>query len=337
MRPSRSMAALCGGLLFCFSAQGVAAEGPTYTLRYKFQPGETVRWKVIHKAKVATTVSGTSQTAETDSESVKLWRVVSVDPKTGAARFEHSVESVEMRQQLTGREEVRYNSLTDKEPPHGFEDAAKNVGVVLSVITLDPTGEVVSRENKQAQANPNEGQITVPLAKEPVRVGDTWTSPYELPLADKNGRVVQVKTRQRFKLDDVTGDIATISVETQILTPINDPGIEAQLVQRESNGKVRFDMVSGRVVGQQMDLDKKVHGFAGEASVLHYVMRFTEELLPSRSATATRPKAGPAPIPPQKPVAAKPPASAKPSNKKPPAPVRPPGKPQQQQQRRRPG
>jgi len=334
MSSARLSAAVFGVFCLLLAQCTEAADGPTYTLRYKFRPGETVRWKVVHKAKVSTTVSGTSQTAETDSESIKVWRVVSVDDTIGAAQFEHSVESVEMRQQLTGREEVRYNSLTDKEPPLGFEDAAKNVGVVLSVVTLDTTGEVVARENKQQQGTPNEGQITVPLSKEPVHVGDAWTAPYELPLTDKNGRVVQIKTRQRFKLEDVTGDIATISVETQILTPINDPGIEAQLVQRESNGKVRFDMVTGRVIGQQMDLDKKVHGFAGDASVLHYVMRFTEDLLPANSATATRPAAGPAPIPPQKPVTAKVPTTNKaPATKKTPSQMRPQGKPQSQRRR----
>lgn len=314
MRLSRTTALSLGMLLLFRGLTASADEGATYTLRYKFAPSETVRWKVVHKAKVATTVSGTSQTAETDSASIKVWRVVSVDAKTGAATFEHSVESVEMRQQLTGREEVRYNSLTDKEPPLGFEDAAKNVGVTLAVVTLDATGEVLSRENKTASSTATEGQITVPLPKDPVHIGDTWTAPYELPLADKNGRVVQVKTRQRFKLDDVTGDIATIGVETQILTPINDPGIEAQLVQRESNGKVRFDMVTGRVVGQQMDLDKKVHGFAGDASVLHYVMRFTESLLPAGRATATRATAGPAPAQVTRPTGAKAPARLKTSN-----------------------
>jgi hypothetical protein len=314
MRFSRYSALLLGAFLLSTTTAALAADDATYTLRYKFTPGETVRWKVVHKAKVDTTVSGTSQTAETDSTSIKVWRVVSVDSKSGAATFEHSVESVEMRQQLTGREEVRYSSLTDKEPPVGFEDAARNVGVILSVVTLDATGEVLSRENKRqpATATAAEGQITVPLPKQPVHIGDTWTAPYELPLADKNGRVVQVKTRQRFKLEDVTGDIATISVETQILTPISDPGIEAQLVQRESNGKVRFDRVAGRVIGQQMDLDKKVHGFAGEASVLHYVMRFSEEMLPAGTSTATRPTAGPAPAPRAKAAGPQPPARPQP-------------------------
>ena len=39
----------------------------------------------------------------------------------GTAVFEHQVDSVDMSQKLTGSQEVRYNSKTDKSPPHGFE------------------------------------------------------------------------------------------------------------------------------------------------------------------------------------------------------------------------
>ena len=75
--------------------------------------------------------------------------------------------------------------------------------------------------------------------------------------------------------------MATIKVDSQILTPINDPAIEAQLIQRLSDGYVKFDIERGRVVSQQLDLDKHVIGFSGASSSMHYVNRFTEKLLPA--------------------------------------------------------
>ena len=45
--------------------------GPKYTLKYKFQPKETVRTKVLQRVVLDTTISGTTQTAETTSGSVK--------------------------------------------------------------------------------------------------------------------------------------------------------------------------------------------------------------------------------------------------------------------------
>ena len=45
-----------------------------YTLRYKFKPGELVRMQVWHRASLETTIAGTTQTAETTSGSVKVWK-----------------------------------------------------------------------------------------------------------------------------------------------------------------------------------------------------------------------------------------------------------------------
>jgi hypothetical protein len=65
-------------------------------------------------------------------------------------------------------------------------------------------------------------------------------------------------------------------------------------MQRDSSGTVSFDIQTGRVAGQQMDTDKRVVGFRGQASSLHYRTRFTEELL-AQTPAADASKAPPAP------------------------------------------
>ncbi len=264
----------------------------TYLLRYHFEPGEILRWKVVHRALVNTTVSGTSQTAETTSTSVKLWKVLPATDRN-QFRFEHQVEKVEMRQQLTGREEVIYNSETGAAPPPGFEDAAKCVGVPLALVTIDQQGNVLHREQQKASPHENNGQIVIPLPTEAVAVGHVWSFPYDVQVILRSGEAHQIKTRQRFTLENVERQIASIQVETQVLSPIDNPEIEAQLIQREMSGIVKFDIPSGRIIEQRMDLDKNVVGFSGESSSLHYVMRFTEELLPVEKTAAVTPVAAP--------------------------------------------
>jgi len=258
-----------------------------YLLRYKFQPQETLRWEVLHRAKIDTTVSGTSQTAETLSKSIKAWRVKEVRAD-GSAVFEHLVESVDMRQKLSGRPEVRYDSLKDKQPPVGYEDVARSLGVPLSEVTLDPKGKVLrrSRQPVKAAAAPTSGLLTIPLPDDAVAVGHVWSLPSEVEVNLATGGVKRVKTVQRFHLQDVKTGVATIGVSTQILTPIQDPALESQLIECASTGTVRFDIEAGRIVGQQMDVDKGVIGFRGETSRLHYLTRFTESLLPGRMRTA---------------------------------------------------
>jgi len=261
-----------------------------YTLRYKFHPGQTLRWKVVDRKKIETASSGSTQVTETVTSSVKVWRVKDVSPD-GTATFENSVESVDMWQKLSGCQEVRYNSQTDEEPPPGFNQVVDSIGVPLSTITIAPTGKVLRRKRNPAVTSAeNPGQVTIPLPEEPVAVGDTWSFPHRIDVALTGGMVKKVKTVQKFTLASVKTGVATIEVSTQILTPIHDPAIEAQLIQHYSSGTVRFDVDAGRVLAQQMDLDKRVVGFHTAASSLHYLTRFTEELLPDQPKTAHRPE-----------------------------------------------
>jgi hypothetical protein len=261
-----------------------------YTLRYKFHPGQTLRWKVTHQATVRTTVSGTTQTAESVSISVKVWRVTDVEPD-GTATFVHQVDSVDMRHKLTGRSEVRYNSQTDEEPPVGFQSVAKSIGVPLVVVTMDTRGKILKRERKVIQPGQRDDDpMTIPLPEEAVPVGQVWSEVYDINVPLEGGGVKPVRTRQSFKLASVKNGVATIEAATDVLTPNLPPAVEAKLAQQETSGTVRLDVDAGCILGQQMDVDKRVIGFRGEASSLHYLTRFTEKLLSEEPVTASRPE-----------------------------------------------
>lgn len=294
-------------------AREKATANSKYSLAYTFKPGEVVRWEVVHRAVVDTTIQGTNQTAETRSTSIKAWQVTDVSPE-GNITLVHLVESIDMWQKMQGRQEVRYNSRTDDTVPPGYEDIAKAVGVPLTLITFDAHGTVLKREEKHRQSNTSNMPLAIPLPAEPVPVGYTWSVPSDVDVILHGGATRKIQTRQNFVLEKVVGGIAIIGMETQVLTPLNDPAIEAQLVQRFTNGTMRFDMASGRVASQQLDLDRKVVGFSGTSSSMHYLTRFTEELLTDDSPVAykkpprTAPPTGTAPQPPAPPVTAKAPA-----------------------------
>lgn len=285
---SRGAVILSLGML-CWSPTAALAEGETYSLRYKFTPKESVVWKVEHRARVRTTVAGTTQTAETTSISAKRWQIGDVKPD-GAFTFTHSVDYVDMRQQMSDRDEERFDSRTGEQPGPGFGDVAKAVAVPLTIATLDARGKVIKREEKQAQPNANKGQMTVELPEQAVSVGDAWDQPFELDVTLPDGGTKRIKAQQHYTLESVESNLATIRVETQWLTPNRDPAMEAQLIQRDTSGTVRFDIAAGRVVWQQVDIDRNVVGFQGDASSMHYTTRFTEELLPAESKLATKPK-----------------------------------------------
>ena len=271
-------------------AQQAAPE--EYLLRYKFHPGDALRWTVVHRCRIRTTVTTSTQTAETTTTSVKLWRVHEVKAD-GSVVFDHSVESVDMRQRLSGRDEVHYNSRTDLCPPHGFEDVARAVGVPLAVVTIDAQGKLLHRkQNFVKAAVAGQGEITIQLPDQAVAVGSRWSSENDIEVPLPNGGLRRIRAMQTFKLESVKTGVATISMSTQIMTPLNDPAIEAQVLQYETIGSVRFDVEGGQILGRQLNVDKSVVGFRGEASSIRYIGRSTEEYLappPKVAATSTAP------------------------------------------------
>lgn len=260
-----------------------------HTLRYKFRPGEQLKWTVDQRVSVETTVSGNTQTAEMATTSTKVWRIKDVGAD-GSTTFENLAEGIVLRQKLSGRAEIQYNSKTDKQPPLGFENMAQSIGIPLSRITIDAQGKLLKREHLAGATPDGQGQVTLPLPEQPIAIGESWKLPFDLDVPQKDGTFKKIKTQQSFTLEEVKDNVATIRIETQILTPIHDPAIEAQIMQRETTGKVRFDIAAGRVLSQETDVDKQVLGFSGAASSCQYKTRVTETLQSGETKTAEAPK-----------------------------------------------
>jgi hypothetical protein len=269
---------LCGGLLSADDPQASepSDDGKTYRLQYSFAPGDVFRCRVTHLVSVETKIRGVTETAKTRSVSTKTWRIEEV-AENGEITFTYSIEDAKMWQQLSGRQEIRYDSATDEEPPAEYKHVADLVGVPMATVTIDPTGRIVDREDARAQFNPGIGDLTMRLPDQPVRVGQQWATEGETVVRLPDARVKRIKTRQVYQLTKVQTGVATIEVQTQILTPVNDPVVESQLVQRIKRGEVKFDIDAGRVLSQQMDIDETVVGFNGPDSIMKYLARLSEE------------------------------------------------------------
>jgi hypothetical protein len=260
----------------------------TYHLKYNLQAGDQLVYRVEHLATVDTTIQGNRQTSKSRSVSTKLWQVRQVDAD-GNMQFAHSIEDVDMWSQVNGREPIRYQSREDKEPPLEYEAISATLGKPLSVVTMDPSGKILERDDPGQQLELGFGGLVVPLPAEPVKVGATWSVPAVVRVRQTDGTPKVIKTRQQYELKGVEAGVATISVQTQVLTPVSDARIRSQLVQRMSQGEIRFDVDAGRILSKQMDWNESVVGFNGPKSNMEYVAQFTEKLMPDGIETAQKP------------------------------------------------
>ena len=263
-----------------------------YLLRYKFTAGEVVRWKVTHKARTDTEIRGSSQTAESNSESTKVWTVKEVGKK-GEFTLVHSVSQINMWQRVGDEAIIHYDSESKEEVPRVYQQAAKTVGIPLSTVTISPPGAILA----QSSAKPIDlglGSIVIPFPETPLKIGAGWNVPrvvtVSLPV-DGVRTYQKIKVRQRYTLRSVQAGIATISVRTEVITPVRDARIESQLVQKMIKGSIRFDLQKGRLRSKTIDWDEHVLGFQGANSNMKYRATFSEQLLsPRLAATAQKPR-----------------------------------------------
>jgi hypothetical protein len=275
---SFAVGALLGGLSVAVLCAAETEVGETFRLGYRYQAGDRLVMDVTHRALTETTIAGTTQSTETATDSTKIWTVTAVDA-AGHATIEHSVDGVTMTSRTSDKGQVRWSSSGDEPPPPGYETVKQSLGVPLSRLTIDRVGRVLSRQDLRPSPPSNTGDLmVVPLPDGEVREGAEWTVPQEVVVEVPNGPRKAVRTRLRYHLASVRDGIATIHVDTTVLTPLDDPRLEARLLERIWDGKLEFDIDRGRVIRRTTGIDRRVIGFSGPESSVRYKASLEEKL-----------------------------------------------------------
>lgn len=263
------------------------AEGETYLFRYNFTPGLSIRSEVVHLAKMDNKIDSSEQNSNSRTVSQKTWDVTKVE--NGEMTFEYRIVEIDMSQRVGSETEVRYSSKSNEAPPRQFQTAAESVGKVISTVTIDQQGMIIARSDETNPPNLGMGDITLPVPSEPIGIGSTWEIPRELRIRRDDGSLKTVRFRELFRLDKVSAGVASITVRSEMLTPITDPKEEAQVLQQLSNGNIKFDLDAGRMISKELAWDKAVVGFSGSGSVMDYSARLDENVVTAETAVASKP------------------------------------------------
>jgi len=271
-----------------FLALALLLQDDGVELRWKYQKGETIRYRMAQK--VSSEVNGTpvrQQMATTVALAVK-----DVDAK-GVVTIEARYEAVAAR--ASGVQEYDYDSEKDKEPPddpaarmmsklvgQSFGLTMSATGKVLEVKGYEKLVEAMSRgvaddeagreraRQALAQMFSDEAfksrmqQLAPPLPEGRVRKGDAWSGDFTL----KMPVVGAVRYVLRSKLADVAGGDALIDQEIKVeFKPDPETPLAEQVQVRDAKGKSSavFSVAQGRFVSQKAAVDMVL--VAGKATV----------------------------------------------------------------------
>ncbi|QDT65112.1 hypothetical protein [Calycomorphotria hydatis] len=273
-----------------FPASVIAEEAETFRLEYQFEIGDVVRYSEQQNAVVLTKKGGASEKTKQQSITEKHFKVLDVSD-SGEARLQLTIDRTVMAASFNGAEPLRFDSESEETVPAVYESVAKTIGKPLAEITVRPDGTYVSGhalltedEIKSIGSGETGGDaisrnILIPLPTDAIQIGDDWDEQYQVSVSVGKNLSKNIKCIRKFQLKSVDNNIATIQMRTALLTPVRDPAILMQLVQRLPAGTIEFDLEQGQIIKRELDSDRTEFGWSGSDSSIRAVTRRVETLV----------------------------------------------------------
>jgi hypothetical protein len=285
------------------SAFGQSADAPVaapvpaahvrYQLAYRFSPGQRVAYQSVHTMTLTTQKGQLAETVRNEARVHKHFEVVSV-ADGGSAVLELTLDHVQMSAQFGDSPAVSLDSAKPDDAAPAYRGVMKTIGKPLARVRFSSAGELLGSESlldREVEARVsgppsvkhNEGDagkhILVPLPGAPQAVGATWTDSDTIPVFVTRTLTQDVKVLRKYRLEAVENGVARISVKSVVITPLRDPAIDAQLIQREPSGTIEFDLERGLLLSRTVTVDKTVLAPFGGDTSMHAESVLTETLV----------------------------------------------------------
>jgi hypothetical protein len=256
-------------------------------LKYRYKPGQVLRYDGKQSLTVESTVGGATQKFTSETVSQREWRVLGVDAK-GNARLTMTIVRAKVDATSADGKRIAFDTEIDTET----NPLATLVGKPLVEVILAPTGQVVEiGESKVAAAGQFVAHIRTVLYALPsaaVAPGAGWHNDLQLPLPPPVGKGEQVRLRQTFRLEKVADSVATINLASGLAEEIKDKARAAAIAQFLPSGKIEFDLSRGVVRSVDLTIDQTVTEFAGTDSTMQVTGSYREVLRDEVAATPGR-------------------------------------------------
>lgn len=267
-----------------------AQSQPRYELRYKFRSQQVVHYEVVTSTEIATQFDTAADTAWNKSETRRHFQVLSVDAQ-GNGTLELTIDWVRMKAQAgsTTAVEEFCSDQPDKQPAK-YRHILDRIGKPQATLAADawgkpvkvvphPQAPVMANKPVSLGAETTAESYLSPLPEHPVAIGEEWKERFEIPVMNAERLQIKIAMLRSYRLAEVIDGKARIDFRTTILSPVHDPSISAQLIQKETAGTILFDINNGLILSRTSGVDRTVISPFGEKTSLRATSKYQERLI----------------------------------------------------------
>ena len=269
-----------------------ALESTPVVLKYRFEPDQTIHYIVSHKMMIRSQKGRVTQIAKSDWTTYKHLRVIKIDADQ-TATVETTIDRVEAVVQFDDEPPHKYDSSVDQAAPAPLRRVSESIGKPLANTRFTTDGRLISAvsllgpdagplaDSEAASDDPSRKNFLITLPAGPIRVGESWKDTFVVKVSVPPKLQRNITLGRKYTLVTLENGLATIQLQTSVLTPVNNPEIEAQLIQRPQQGEILFDVAKGLIVSRTLRVNQEVSAFAGPNSIMKAESSLIETLTSS--------------------------------------------------------
>jgi len=258
-----------------------------HQLAFKFTTGLRVTYQITQESRITSQQASTTQIAINQTKVQRTLRVLDVDAE-GRAKIEVQLDRVWMSAGFEDEEGTQGDPIVfDSADPAKsgnpkFKHVLDSVGKPQAMMVVDGTGKLHEARRLGAEGSgeaterSRNDNLLFSLPVGPVAVGEIWKETFDVLVRNEESLTVKVKMQTTYALEAVEEGIAKIGYRTVVLSPVEQPVVAAQLIQREMEGKILFDVAAGQIAERNARMDRTVVGGLGPQSTLRAAGQYRE-------------------------------------------------------------
>lgn len=268
-------------LLVTIAGLALAQPANPAAIRFKWQPGQTLTYKVAQQTLVQETTldekteKPVTTEARTSLALTRDWIVKAVD-RSGTATLEMQITAVRNEfRQPDGSTIVR-----DSANPDHAKEMADFLNRAIVVVRVDAQGRLAEvKEVKQGSAARLQAELPfrVVWPDAAPTAGQSWERPFPLKLDPPHGTGESYDFLQKYTLKSIKDGLAVVGVETSLKTPPKTTGEQVPLVPMLWTGDLYFHVESARYHAARLTAKSELLNHLGEGTKFVYQSSYSED------------------------------------------------------------